>query len=91
MGLKTTADGIDGLLPHVLEDEIQILVLATFRPVEFHFDTFEFPIFLNNSFGTFPIKTIFDMYTRREISSFFILKRLRHGRELGPQNEMLKS
>ncbi|MGI1671474.1 MAG: acetaldehyde dehydrogenase (acetylating) [Neptuniibacter sp.] len=29
MGLKTTADGIDGLLPHVLEDEIQIAFDAT--------------------------------------------------------------
>ncbi|MFY0678816.1 MAG: acetaldehyde dehydrogenase (acetylating) [Neptuniibacter sp.] len=29
MGLKTTADGIDGLLPHVLDDEIQIAFDAT--------------------------------------------------------------
>jgi len=29
MGLKTTAEGIDGLLPHVLEDEIQIAFDAT--------------------------------------------------------------
>ena len=29
MGLKTTADGVDGLLPHVLEDNIQIAFDAT--------------------------------------------------------------
>lgn len=29
MGLKTTADGVDGLLPHVLADEIQIAFDAT--------------------------------------------------------------
>lgn len=29
MGLKTTAEGIDGLLPHILEDEIQIAFDAT--------------------------------------------------------------
>ena len=29
MGLKTTADGVDGLLPHVLEDGIQIAFDAT--------------------------------------------------------------
>ncbi|MEN9848776.1 MAG: hypothetical protein RL368_1516 [Pseudomonadota bacterium] len=29
MGLKTTADGVDGLLPHVLKDEIQIAFDAT--------------------------------------------------------------
>lgn len=29
MGLKTTADGVDGLLPHILEDEIQIAFDAT--------------------------------------------------------------
>ncbi|MDD2815591.1 MAG: acetaldehyde dehydrogenase (acetylating) [Thiotrichaceae bacterium] len=29
MGLKTTSDGVDGLLPHVLEDEIQIAFDAT--------------------------------------------------------------
>ena len=29
MGLKTTADGIDGLLPHVLDDGIQIAFDAT--------------------------------------------------------------
>lgn len=29
MGLKTTAEGVDGLLPHVLEDEIQIAFDAT--------------------------------------------------------------
>lgn len=29
MGLKTTAEGIDGLLPHVIEDEIQIAFDAT--------------------------------------------------------------
>ncbi len=29
MGLKTTADGVDGLLPHVLDDEIQIAFDAT--------------------------------------------------------------
>lgn len=29
MGLKTTADGVDGLLPHVLEDDIQIAFDAT--------------------------------------------------------------
>ncbi|MGH1461973.1 MAG: acetaldehyde dehydrogenase (acetylating) [Neptuniibacter sp.] len=29
MGLKTTAEGIDGLLPHVLDDEIQIAFDAT--------------------------------------------------------------
>lgn len=29
MGLKTTADGVDGLLPHVREDEIQIAFDAT--------------------------------------------------------------
>ncbi len=29
MGLKTTAEGVDGLLPHVLEDDIQIAFDAT--------------------------------------------------------------
>jgi len=29
MGLKTTADGLDGLLPHVLQDQIQIAFDAT--------------------------------------------------------------
>ena len=29
MGLKTTADGVDGLLPHVLEDDIKIAFDAT--------------------------------------------------------------
>ncbi len=29
MGLKTTADGVDGLLPHILDDEIQIAFDAT--------------------------------------------------------------
>ena len=29
MGLKTTSDGVDGLLPHVLEDDIQIAFDAT--------------------------------------------------------------
>ena len=29
MGLKTTADGVDGLLPHVLEDNIQVAFDAT--------------------------------------------------------------
>ena len=29
MGLKTTAEGVDGLLPHVLEDNIQIAFDAT--------------------------------------------------------------
>ncbi|MCK9984196.1 MAG: acetaldehyde/propanal dehydrogenase [Azoarcus sp.] len=29
MGLKTTADGVDGLLPHVLDDDIQIAFDAT--------------------------------------------------------------
>jgi acetaldehyde/propanal dehydrogenase len=29
MGLKTTADGVDGLLPHILKDEIQIAFDAT--------------------------------------------------------------
>ena len=29
MGLKTTADGVDGLLPHVVEDDIQIAFDAT--------------------------------------------------------------
>jgi len=29
MGLKTTADGVDGLLPHVLEDNVQIAFDAT--------------------------------------------------------------
>ena len=29
MGLKTTAEGVDGLLPHVLADEIQIAFDAT--------------------------------------------------------------
>ena len=29
MGLKTTADGVDGLLPHVQQDEIQIAFDAT--------------------------------------------------------------
>jgi acetaldehyde/propanal dehydrogenase len=29
MGLKTTADGVDGLLPHILEDNIQIAFDAT--------------------------------------------------------------
>ena len=28
MGLKTTADGVDGLLPHVLDDNIQITASA---------------------------------------------------------------
>ncbi len=29
MGLKTTSDGVDGLLPHVLEDDIKIAFDAT--------------------------------------------------------------
>src|SRR3569623_1225818 len=29
MGLKTTDKGVDGLLPHVLEDEVQIAFVAT--------------------------------------------------------------
>lgn len=29
MGLKTTAEGVDGLLPHVIEDEVQIAFDAT--------------------------------------------------------------
>lgn len=29
MGMKTTADGVDGLLPHVMQDEIQIAFDAT--------------------------------------------------------------